>query len=146
MTVEKDPSPSGSSGAEPSGRLAVLGSPAARLAWVLVAAAGIIGGVYFLSGLEPSGEDPDLAATSQPEKTQAAAPADSVISPDDLPGFDTEYLTDRQRLWLYHRANLERCSCDCGMTVAQCRIEDPTCPVSPGRAREMVEEAAEIDG
>jgi hypothetical protein len=114
--------------------------------WVLVAAAGIIGGVYFVSGIEPAGTEPEPANTSQSDETQVAAAADSVISRDDLPGFDTGQLTDRQRLWLYHKANLEQCSCDCGMTVAQCRVEDPTCPVSPGRAAEMVEEALKIDG
>jgi hypothetical protein len=113
---------------------------------VLVAAAGIIGGVYFFSGIEPAGTEPESAIPSRATETQAVTPADSVIGADELPGFDTGQLTDKQRLWLYHKANLEPCSCDCGMTVAQCRVEDPTCPVSPGRALEMVEEAAKIDG
>jgi len=111
---------------------------------VLVTAAGIIGGVYFVSRIKPT--DPAPAISSQTNETQATAPADSVIGPDALPGFETGQLTDRQRLWLFHKANLEQCSCDCGMTVAQCRLEDPNCPVSPDRAREMVEEAAKIDG
>lgn len=145
MTVDNGTTPSRPPGADPSGPLAAFRSPAAKLASVLVVAAGIIGGVYFVSGIEPIDVDPRVAVSSKAQETPAAARADSVIGPEDLPGFDTENLTDRQRLWLYHKANLEQCSCDCGMTVAQCRIEDPTCPVSPGRAREMVEEAARID-
>jgi hypothetical protein len=36
---------------------------------------------------------------------------------------------------------LEECGCGCGWNVAECRINDPNCPKSPGRAIEMVAEA-----
>ena len=76
------------------------------------------------------------------DTTGSPLPArDSVITDADLPGFEVADLTNEQRLWLYHRAHLEQCSCGCGMNIAQCRVEDPTCPESPGRARELVEEA-----
>jgi hypothetical protein len=138
--MEKAPSPP-----ERRGRfapLAVFGSPAARLAWVLVISGGIIGGVYLVSGIETK----ETAAPRQAEPVASTAAADTVIDPDDLPGFEIAHLTDQQKLWLYHKAHLEQCSCDCGMSVAQCRVVDPTCPVSPGRARELVEEAAGTDG
>jgi hypothetical protein len=33
--------------------------------------------------------------------------------------------------------NTEHCSCGCGLTVAQCRIQDPTCDVSLPQARKI---------
>jgi hypothetical protein len=112
---------------------------------VLVVAAVLFGAAYFLGGLEPvpreTTEVADVPAFPSGEPPPETAPADTVIDPEDLPGFETAHLTNGQRLWLYHRAHLEECGCGCGMTVAQCRVEDPTCPESPGRARELVREA-----
>jgi len=34
--------------------------------------------------------------------------------------------------------NKDLCSCGCGQTVAQCRIEDPTCTVSLPLAQSIV--------
>jgi hypothetical protein len=44
-------------------------------------------------------------------------------------------------------ANLARCSCGCGMTLAQCVATDSTCPVRDGnidRIRTMVKDAAQL--
>ena len=44
-------------------------------------------------------------------------------------------------------ANLARCACGCGMTLAQCVATDSTCPVRDGnidRIRTMVKEAAQL--
>ena len=44
-------------------------------------------------------------------------------------------------------ANLARCTCGCGMTLAQCVATDSTCPVRDGnieRIRTMVKEAAPL--
>ena len=35
--------------------------------------------------------------------------------------------------------NAEDCTCGCGLTVAECRINDPTCSVSLPIAQKMVE-------
>lgn len=120
-----------------------------RTAWwavVFVAMAVTGGGAYFVHQLRSGTRPPAGAAALEPappaDSAANAAPLDSIIRPADLPGFETEGLSDGQRLWLYHQAHLEQCSCGCGMNVAQCRVEDLTCPVSPGRARELVAEAA----
>lgn len=128
-----------SGGDPPSGRTA-----ASRLAVGLVAAALLSGTAYFLGGLErvePEATEESEAAAVSADSAHFPAPVDSIITPEDLPGFETAQLTNRQRLWLYHRAHAEECGCGCGMTVAQCRVEDPTCPKSPGRAKELVREA-----
>jgi hypothetical protein len=44
-------------------------------------------------------------------------------------------------------ANLARCTCGCGMTLAQCVATDSTCPVREGnieRIKTMVREAAQL--
>lgn len=134
----------------PQGRgpSAFFATQTGKMAGVLVVAAGIIGAVYFFSHLQPVLNDPSQAASSGgsfpaiDSTTGFATAIDSIIRAEDLRGFETENLTDAQRLWLYHEAHGEQCSCDCGFTVADCRVEDLTCPVSPGRARELVEEAS----
>jgi hypothetical protein len=35
--------------------------------------------------------------------------------------------------------NTEHCTCGCGLTVAQCRVDDPTCNVSLPLAQQLVE-------
>lgn len=138
----------------PSGRppgrgpFAFPGTQTGKMVAVLVVAAGIIGAVYFFSHLQPVVADPALAVPGSgslpaiDSTTGVATAIDSIIRPDDLPGFEIQELTNAQRLWLYHQAHGELCSCDCGFTVADCRVEDLTCPVSPGRAQELVEEAS----
>jgi len=39
------------------------------------------------------------------------------------------------------RLNEEPCTCGCGLTVAQCRINDPSCGISLPIAKKIVEEA-----
>jgi hypothetical protein len=34
--------------------------------------------------------------------------------------------------------NDEPCTCGCNQTVARCRVDDPSCPVSLPRAKELV--------
>jgi hypothetical protein len=44
-------------------------------------------------------------------------------------------------------ANLARCACGCGMTLAQCVATDSTCPVRDGnidRIKTMVKEASSL--
>ena len=135
-----------------NGPLSASASMIGRLVIVLVISVGVIGGVYFYSRLSPVKEgtrvQESAPSIAQDDSGNAvsSAPTDSIIGPDDLPGFETEHLSNTQRLWLYHQASLEECSCGCGMNVAQCRIEDPTCPVSPGRAEELVKEAEQRGG
>ena len=120
-----------------------------KISWILAAAVLLFAGAYFLGGLrnaEPDGGDEVRVVNGDGSGAgDASEPValDTLITPADLPGFETEALTNGQRLWLYHRAHREQCACECGMTVAQCRVDDPTCPESPGRAVELVREAQE---
>ena len=58
----------------------------------------------------------------------------------DIPGLDLTSLTASQRTAALKRLNEEACGCGCGLTIAQCRINDSTCAVSPPLAEKIVAE------
>lgn len=58
----------------------------------------------------------------------------------ELPGVDFSKLTPQQKKAALKRMNAESCTCGCGLTIAQCRINDSACEVSEGLARQIVEE------
>jgi thiol-disulfide isomerase/thioredoxin len=60
----------------------------------------------------------------------------------DVPGLELDKLTATQKTDALKRLNAEACTCGCGLTVAQCRINDPSCEVSLPIAKKIVEEAA----
>jgi hypothetical protein len=63
---------------------------------------------------------------------------------NDIAVVDFTDLTDDQRTTALEAANTARCTCGCGMTLAQCVATDATCPVREGnieRIRDMVAEA-----
>jgi thiol-disulfide isomerase/thioredoxin len=61
-----------------------------------------------------------------------------------LPGVDTSKLAPEQRMAVLHKLNAETCDCGCKYTLAQCRIYDPACNISKGRAAAIVKEAAKL--
>jgi hypothetical protein len=60
----------------------------------------------------------------------------------ELPDVDMKALTKDQKLVALKRMNSETCTCGCGLTIAQCRINDSTCDISKHLAAEIVKEAA----
>jgi thiol-disulfide isomerase/thioredoxin len=55
-----------------------------------------------------------------------------------IPGVDLSHLSDAQRAAVVQALVAEDCTCGCGLTVAECRLDDPTCPVSLPLARDIV--------
>ena len=55
-----------------------------------------------------------------------------------IPGIDLSKLTPAQRTKVLQTLNSEECGCGCGQTLAQCRLEDPTCTGSLPAAEEIV--------
>jgi thiol-disulfide isomerase/thioredoxin len=55
-----------------------------------------------------------------------------------IPGIDLASLTREQRAAALKRLNEEGCTCGCDLSVAKCRIDDPTCGVSLPLAKAMV--------
>jgi thiol-disulfide isomerase/thioredoxin len=58
----------------------------------------------------------------------------------DIPGLELEKLTPTQREAVLKRLNTEDCTCGCELTLAQCRINDPSCDVSLPAAKKVVDE------
>jgi thiol-disulfide isomerase/thioredoxin len=59
---------------------------------------------------------------------------------DLLPGVKFTGLTPAQKKAALHRMNAEYCTCGCGMTIAQCRADDPSCDTSRSLALKIVRE------
>jgi thiol-disulfide isomerase/thioredoxin len=60
----------------------------------------------------------------------------------ELPDVDMKGLTKEQKLAALKRMNSETCTCGCGLTIAQCRINDTTCDISKHLASEIVKQVA----
>jgi hypothetical protein len=71
------------------------------------------------------------------------------FSERDLPDIDFASLSDDQKHAALLEANTERCTCGCGMQLAQCVATDMTCPVRTGnitKIRGMVQKALNAGG
>ncbi len=73
-----------------------------------------------------------------PDSSQAVLASNAQAT--DIPGLDLASLTPAQRTAALKRLNEEACGCGCGLTIAQCRINDSTCAVSPPLAEKIVAE------
>jgi cytochrome c biogenesis protein CcmG, thiol:disulfide interchange protein DsbE len=59
-----------------------------------------------------------------------------------LPGVEFKGLTAAQKRRALRRMNTEMCVCGCKMTLAQCRINEPSCSVSQKLAAQVVHQVA----
>jgi thiol-disulfide isomerase/thioredoxin len=97
----------------------------------------------------------DPARTEQEVRVLSNLPSDAAVQlvPDtgqvllanaafatELPGVDLSGLTPTQREEALTRMNTEHCTCGCGLTIAQCRINDPSCDVSLPLAQRIVKD------
>ena len=62
---------------------------------------------------------------------------------NELPGVSFVGLTPAQKKIALHRLNAQSCTCGCKLTLAECRINDTTCPISSGIANKIVREVAQ---
>jgi len=67
----------------------------------------------------------------------------NVSKATELPDVDFTGLTPEQRKQALRRLNSEGCVCGCKLTLAQCRLDDTTCPVSKAMAATVVKEIRE---
>ena len=59
-----------------------------------------------------------------------------------IPGVEIEKLSPAARTVALQRLNADNCTCGCQLTLAACRINDPTCNISLPIAKRIVEESA----
>jgi len=57
----------------------------------------------------------------------------------EVPGVDLGRLSPERRVEVLQALNAQKCSCGCDLSVAKCRIDDPSCEFSLPLARAIVE-------
>jgi thiol-disulfide isomerase/thioredoxin len=92
-------------------------------------------GTRVLAGLATNAE----VVRVEPEQ---AIGVDNVAQVKELPGVDLTTVPAEKRTEMLLAMNAEACNCGCGLTVARCRIDDPTCQVSLPIAKQIVEKFA----
>jgi thiol-disulfide isomerase/thioredoxin len=87
-----------------------------------------------------AGTNPNLQVAYVEDEDKARV--DSAAQANKIPGVDLAALTPEQRAKVLETLNSEHCTCGCGLTVAQCRVDDPSCTVSLPLAQEIVKNIA----
>jgi thiol-disulfide isomerase/thioredoxin len=67
---------------------------------------------------------------------------DNAAQANKIPGVDLAGLSGEKRAEALKTLNAEHCTCGCGLTLAQCRLDDPDCTVSLPLAQEIVKKIA----
>ena len=88
-----------------------------------------------------------LTSLSHDATVETVAPNDQIrlanaAQATEIPGVDLSVLTPEQREEFLLRVNADGCTCGCSLTLAQCRINDSTCGVSPPLVEQIVAEIA----
>ena len=60
-----------------------------------------------------------------------------------IPGVDLASLDSTKRTEALQKLNAQPCTCGCDLTVARCRVDDPTCGVSLPLARQIVQQVVD---
>ena len=72
------------------------------------------------------------------DKDDKPAKLANALQVTEIPGIDLSKMTKEQRVAAITKLNEEPCTCGCNQTLARCRVDDPTCPVSLPKAKEVV--------
>jgi thiol-disulfide isomerase/thioredoxin len=100
-----------------------------------------------LETLALSGTAPDIVVTDAEDEDkarqeEAKARVKNAAQANKIPGVDLAELTPEARAKVLEQLNSEHCTCGCDLTLAQCRIDDPTCSVSLPLAQALVKKIA----
>jgi hypothetical protein len=87
-----------------------------------------------------AGTNPDLTIVDAEDEDKARVA--SAAQANKIPGVDLAALSPEKRAKVLEALNSEHCTCGCGLTVAQCRVDDPTCTVSLPLAQEILKKIA----
>lgn len=116
-------------------RLAVL-----LVATVLVAAALVVTRDRFAPQAPAPATDPLEGVEDPVARALRTAAVDTTRRTqwlDEVEGVDVSALGSAQRELFLRVANSQRCACDCGYTLAECRAFDPACSLSTPRLESM---------
>jgi cytochrome c biogenesis protein CcmG, thiol:disulfide interchange protein DsbE len=84
---------------------------------------------------------PITASIEEVDQTQGLK-LDNGAQAMTIPGVDLAALPPARRTEALQKLNAQPCTCGCDLTVARCRVDDPTCSVSLPLAREIVKQIA----
>jgi thiol-disulfide isomerase/thioredoxin len=77
-------------------------------------------------------------ATVQTVKDTGQVLLDNAAYATEIPGLELGDLTAPEKESILLQLNTEHCTCGCKLTLAQCRINDPTCEVSLPLAKKLL--------
>jgi hypothetical protein len=80
----------------------------------------------------------DFQAGDAREDREAIEPGEAEELASEVPGVDLAKLTDTQKRVFRKRLEMLHCTCDCGLTVMKCRVEDHQCGFSLRMARQQL--------
>jgi thiol-disulfide isomerase/thioredoxin len=84
---------------------------------------------------------PVNAAIEKMDQTQGLK-LDNGAQAMTIPGIDLAALPAAKRTEALQKLNAQSCTCGCDLTVARCRVDDPSCGVSLPLAQELVKQIA----
>jgi thiol-disulfide isomerase/thioredoxin len=85
---------------------------------------------------------PVNASIERVDRTQGLK-LDNTSQVMEIPGVDLASLPPSKRAEALQKLNDKSCTCGCDLTIAKCRVDDPTCGVSLPLAREIVRQVAQ---
>jgi thiol-disulfide isomerase/thioredoxin len=80
----------------------------------------------------------DTTAKVEYIENNAKVRLENAVKAKSFPGVDLSKLSDVQKDAVVQALVSENCTCGCGLTLAVCRIDDPTCPISLPIAQDIV--------
>jgi len=93
-------------------------------------------GTRLLAGMQNNAE---VVRVDLKEK---AVGVENVAQLKSIPGVELAVLSPEQRSTALNALNEEECNCGCHLTVAKCRMDDPTCAISLPQAKAIVDKIA----
>lgn len=87
-----------------------------------------------------SGTHPELQVIFAEDEDKVRL--DNAAQANKIPGIDLSKLSPDKKAEALKQLNSEHCTCGCGLTLAQCRLDDPDCTVSLPIAQDLVAKIA----
>lgn len=96
-----------------------------------------------LAGLNDAIQIVDAEDEDKIRREEGKARVQAAAQSNKIPGIDLGALSPELRATILQQLNTEHCTCGCGLTLAQCRVDDPDCTVSLPLAKALVKKVVE---
>ena len=95
-----------------------------------------------LAGINDAIQIVDAEDEDKIRREEGKARVQNAAQSNKIPGIDLAALSPELRAKALQQLNSEQCTCGCGLTLAQCRVDDPSCTVSLPIAQALVKKIA----